>query len=88
MRKGKLLVSYHKYTLDRFEGEYAVFLKRPAETEQLLIHRSDIRNPVKEGDIVQIQNTGVTYEIEVLQEETNSHKKNIMQLMQQLRNKK
>ena len=88
MRKGKLLVSYHKYTLDRFEGEYAVFLKRPAENEKLLIHRSDIRNTVKEGDIVQIQDTGVTYEIEVLHEETNAHKKNIMQLMQQLRNNK
>lgn len=88
MRKGKLLVNYHKYTLDRFEGDYAIFLKRPEETEQLLIHRSEIRSLVKEGDIVQIYDTGAAYEIEVLQEETNVHKKNIMQLMEQLKNKK
>lgn len=88
MRKGKLLVSYHKYTLDRFEGEYAIFLKRPEETEQLLIHRTDIRSTVNEGDIVRIEDTGISYEIEVLHEETNAQKKNIAQLMQQLRNKK
>ena len=36
-------MSSNKYTLDRFEGDYAVFLKRPDETEQLLIHRNDIQ---------------------------------------------
>lgn len=81
-------MNYHKYTLDRFEGEYAVFLKRPAETEQLLIHRSDIHVSVKEGDIVQIQDTGTSFEMDVLHEETEAQKNNITQLMQQLRNKK
>ncbi|RKQ15654.1 DUF3006 family protein [Ureibacillus endophyticus] len=42
------------YTLDRFELDYAIFLKRPEETDQLLIHRSEILTPIKEGDIVQI----------------------------------
>ena len=81
-------MSYHKYTLDRFEDEYAIFLKRPEETDPLLIHRSDLRIPVKEGDIVQIRDTGTSYEMEVLHKETNAQKENITKLIQQLRNKK
>ncbi|WP_234417280.1 DUF3006 domain-containing protein [Lysinibacillus sp. 2017] len=88
MRKGKWLVSYHNYTLDRFDGEYAIFLKRPEETEQLLIHRSDIVVPVKEGDIVRIEDNGITYNMNVLHEETNAQKARIQQLMKQLREKK
>lgn len=78
-------MSYYKYTLDRFDGEYAIFLKRPEETEQLLIHRSDIVVPVKEGDIVRIDDNGITYKINVLQEETNAQKARIQRLMEQLR---
>ncbi len=78
-------MSYYKYTLDRFDGEYAIFLKRPEETEQLLIHRSDIVVPVKEGDIVRIDDNGITYKISVLQEETNAQKARIQQLMERLR---
>jgi hypothetical protein len=81
-------VSYHKYTLDRFDGDYAIFLKRPEETEQLLIQRSEIEVPVKEGDIVKIQDDGITYHIEVLQEETTNQRQHIQNLMQQLRDKK
>ena len=81
-------MSYHKYTLDRFEGEYAIFLKRPEETDQLLIHRSDLRIPVEEGDIVQIRDTGTSFEMDVLHKETNAQKENITKLIQQLRNKK
>ena len=60
-------------------GEYAIFLRRPVETEQLIIHRSDIRSTVKEGDIVQIHDLGTSYEIEVLHEETDAQKNNIIQ---------
>ncbi|MEK4627223.1 MAG: DUF3006 domain-containing protein [Solibacillus sp.] len=77
----------HNYTLDRFEGDYAIFLKRPEETEQLLIERSEILVTVKEGDIVRIQDDGITYHIEVLEEETIEQKQRIQNLMQQLRNK-
>ena len=81
-------MSYNKYTLDRFEGEYAIFLKRPEEQEQLLIHRTDIHVPVKQGDIVRIQDDGQLYYIEVLEDETASQKDRIQNLMQQLRERK
>ena len=60
-------MSSNKYTLDRFEEDYAVFLKRPDETEQLLIPRNAIQVKVKEGDIVQIDGSGDSYKIEVLE---------------------
>ena len=88
MRKGKLWVNFNKYTLDRFEGEYAIFLKRPEEKEQILIHRSEIEVPVKQGDIVRIQDDGKMYYIEVLHDETAAQKDRIQQLMQQLRERK
>lgn len=81
-------MNYHKYTMDRFDGDYAIFLKRPEETEQLLIHRAEISIAVKEGDIVRIQDDGVTYHIEVLNEETTAQKQYIQELINQLKNKK
>lgn len=81
-------MSLNKYTLDRFEGEYAIFLKRPAETEQLIIHRAAIHTAVKQGDIVAIQDHGTKYTIQVLHDETSAKQKRIANLMQQLRNKK
>ena len=78
-------MSYHKYTLDRFDGDYAVFLKRPEETEQLLIQRTEILVALQEGDIVGIQKTGEKHRIEVLQEDRNVQKDRIQQLMKQLR---
>lgn len=77
----------NKYTLDRFDGDYAIFLKRPEELEQLLIHRIDLDSTLKEGDIVTISDNGHTYEITVLKEETTNQKQRIQQLMQQLRDK-
>ena len=88
MRRGKSLVNYHNhYTLDRFDGNYAIFLKRPQETEQLLIHRNDLDKTLKEGDIVEISDNGRTYDITILSDETTDQKQRIQQLMQQLRDK-
>lgn len=88
MRKGISLVSYHKkYTLDRFEGDYAIFLQRPDETKQLPIHRADIAIEVKQGDIVEVHDNGHTYEVTLLKEETTIQKDRISNLMQQLRDK-
>lgn len=80
-------MNYNKYTLDRFDGEYAIFLKRSNETEQLLIHHAEIPSELKEGDIVSIQDDGFDYKIELLREETASQKQRINNLLQQLRNK-
>ncbi len=75
----------NNYTLDRFEAEYAIFLKRPNETEQLIIHQEDIHVPVKQGDIVNIQDDGENYAIKVLEGETEAAEERIKQLMNQLR---
>jgi len=83
-----LLVSSNKYTLDRFEGDYAVFLKRPDETEQLLIHRNDIQVSVKQGDIVQIDDDGESYKIEVLEAETKAAQDRVNDLLARLRKNK
>lgn len=77
----------NKYTLDRFEGDYAIFLKHPEEMEQLLIRRAEISAEVKEGDIVQIQDDGFAYTIKLLPEETADQKQHINNLLEQLRNK-
>lgn len=83
-----MLVSSNKYTLDRFEGDYAVFLKRPDETEQLLIHRTDIQATVKQGDIVQIDDDGESYKIKVLEAETKVAQERINDLLARLRKNK
>lgn len=80
-------MSSNNYTLDRFEGPYAIFLKRPAETEQLIIHQSAIHVKVRVGDIVAIRDNGQQYHIEVLRNETAAAKSNVANLLQQLRNK-
>lgn len=80
-------MNYNKYTLDRFDGEYAIFLKRSNETEQLLIHHTEIPSELKEGDIVSIQDDGFDYKIELLREETANQKQRVNNLLQQLRNK-
>lgn len=81
-------MNWNNYTLDRFEGHYAVFLKRPAEVEQLLIHQNDLQIHLKQGDLVKIQDYGTGYNIEFLQEETAQKKQQIADLMKQLRNKR
>lgn len=81
-------MSSNKYTLDRFEGDYAVFLKRPDETEQLLIPRNAIQVTVKEGDIVQIDDNGDSYKIEVLEAATKAAQDRINDLLARLRQNK
>lgn len=75
----------NKYTLDRFEGDYAVFLKYPNETESLQIHSSDLKTKLNEGDIVNISVIEDKYEIEPLVEETTNQKKRINRLLEQLK---
>lgn len=80
-------MSWNNYTLDRFEGDYAIFLKRPAEVEQLLIHRNDLQIQLKQGDLVRIFDGGTYYEIEPLPEETANKQQELTNLMARLRNK-
>ncbi|MFC9542054.1 DUF3006 domain-containing protein [Lysinibacillus sp. NPDC056959] len=76
-----------KYTLDRIEDGYAVFLKYPAEEEQLIILQSAINKPVQVGDRVLIEEMDGIYQIEILKEETEQKKADIQSLMDRLRRK-
>jgi len=76
-----------KYTLDRIEDGYAVFLKFPAEEEQLIISQSAMNKPVQVGDRVQIEEKDGIYHIEILQEETLQKRADLHSLMNRLRNK-
>lgn len=87
MRKGILLVSSTKYTLDRIEDGYAVFLKYPEEEEQLIILQSAMNKPVQVGDRVLIEEIDGIYQIEILKEETEQKKVEIQSLMDRLRRK-
>jgi hypothetical protein len=87
MRKGNLSVSSNKYTLDRIEDGYAVFLKFPEEEEQLIISQSAMNKPVRVGDRVLIEEKDGIYYIEILQDETQQKRADIQSLMNRLRNK-
>lgn len=73
--------------MDRIEDGYAVFLKFPAEEEQLIISQSAINKAVQVGDRVQIEEKNGIYHIEILQEDTQQKKADIQSLMNRLRNK-
>ncbi|MEY9978849.1 DUF3006 family protein [Lysinibacillus sp. RC79] len=76
-----------KYTLDRIEDGYAVFLKYPEEEEQLIILQSAMNKPVQVGDRVLIEEMDGIYQIEILKEETEQKKEEIQSLMDRLRRK-
>lgn len=80
-------MSLTKYTLDRIEDGYAVFLKYPEEEEQIIILQSAMNKPVQVGDRVQIEETDGIYHIEILKEETEQKKAEIRSLMDRLRRK-
>ena len=88
MRKGKSSVSLIKYTLDRIEDGYAIFLKHPDEEAQLVIAMTAIDQEVQEGDRVMIEEIDDTYRIERLKGETADKKVEIQNLMDRLRHKK
>lgn len=77
----------NKYTLDRFEGIYAIFLLRPYETDQLIIEKSELGVELREGDIVEITDTGYGYNIIKLDEQKATTEQRVQDLLQKLRNK-
>lgn len=76
------------YTLDRFEGDYAIFLKRPEELEQLLIHRMDLTENISVGSVVSIEDNGQRYIVQKLDSETIEAKKHVSSLLTKLQAKK
>jgi hypothetical protein len=80
-------VSSTKYTLDRIEDGYAIFLKFSEEEEELVIIQSAMNEPVQVGDRVLIEEKDGHYHIEIVKEETEQKKADIQSLMNRLRNK-
>lgn len=80
-------MSSTKYTLDRIEDGYAIFLKFSEEEEELVIIQSAMNEPVQVGDRVLIEEKDGHYHIEIVKEETEQKKADIQSLMNRLRNK-
>ena len=81
-------MSSTKYTLDRYEGEYAIFLMENNETSQKIIHRSEMNIELAEGDIVLIDDAQLPVNITLLKEETAAQKKKISSMIESLRKRK
>ena len=73
----------NKYTLDRIDDGYYVFLSKEDESQQRLIPVADVKVSLTEGDIVKIHPDGT---IEVLQDETNKAKEKVNALIEKLLN--
>ncbi|WP_391117432.1 DUF3006 domain-containing protein [Psychrobacillus sp. L3] len=76
----------NKYTLDRFEDGFAIFMDYPSETEKLLVPFSEIHTLLKEGDIVSITVMEDSYQIDQLENETMNQRDKIQSLLEQLKN--
>ena len=79
-------MSSTKYTLDRYEGEYAIFLMADNETSQKIIHRSEMNLELAEGDIVLIDDAP-TINITLLKDETSAQKEKMSNMIERLRNR-
>lgn len=79
-------MSSTKYTLDRYEGDYAIFLQAGNETAQKIVHRTEMDVEVAEGDIVLISDVP-PIRITVLHEETLAQKKKVSDLLAKLRHR-
>jgi hypothetical protein len=78
----------NKYTLDRIDDGFYVFLKRDDESEQLIIPLEEVEVTLNEGDIVEIETNETGYRFEVLKEETSDMKEKVSNLLEKLKNKK
>lgn len=77
----------NSYTLDRFEGDYAIFLKRPDEVSQLLIPRTELDLSLKQGAVVSIEDTGHKYIVRKLNAETVQAENRVNNLLAKLQQK-
>lgn len=79
-----------KYTIDRFEGDFAVLLDRDNEEKQTLVLKEQLPLNIREGDILNVlwqDNTEKIEKVTVLQEETKSAKEKAEELLQKLLDK-
>lgn len=76
-----------KYTLDRVDDFFAVFLSKADETKRLLVSKNLIKVPLREGDLVEIDKSEIGYEIKVLKEETEATREKVSSLLEKIKNK-
>lgn len=76
-----------RYTLDRLDDGFYVFLEKGNEEQQLLIPKEKVFIALTAGDIVDIQQHKDGYQISVLKEETADRKQQVMDLIEKLKNK-
>ncbi len=79
-----------KYTIDRFEEDFAVLLDRENEEQQCLVLKAQLPLDAREGDILQLswdEQTNEVHKVEILKDETQSAKKKAEDLLQKLLNK-
>ena len=78
-----------KYTLDRFEKDKAVLLQKGNETLEKILNRVQLPENIKEGDIVEVflHDDGTLKEVVILQQETETARKQAQSLLEKLKNK-
>ena len=77
-----------KYTLDRIEDGYYVFLPYPEEEDELIISTKKVTPEVNEGDIVYLIDKEDHFIAEVQQAETEGVKEEVKSLLEKLKNKR
>ena len=77
-----------RYTLDRIEDSFYVFLYYENEQRELVIPVSELSTKLTEGDVVELYITEGHYKVQFLQEETEDLKKKAADLLEKLKNKK
>ncbi|MEK3952550.1 DUF3006 family protein [Psychrobacillus sp. FSL K6-1464] len=76
-----------KYTLDRVDDFFAVFLSKADETKRLLVSKNLIKVPLREGDLVEIDKSEIGYDIKVLKEETEATREKVSSLLEKIKTK-
>ena len=79
-------MSSNKYTLDRYEGDYGIFLLAANETVQKIIHRSEMTETIAEGEVVLIEDSP-RIKIIRLQNETANQRARVNRLLERLKQK-
>lgn len=79
-----------KYTVDRFEGEFAVLLLSSDESVQKDVPKEQLPDNVQEGDIIEVEfdENGAVKEATIKREETLNQKEKAKSLLEKLKNKK
>ncbi|WP_059173213.1 DUF3006 domain-containing protein [Bacillus sp. FJAT-27445] len=79
----------NKFTVDRFEGDKIVLLKRDDEKIEMVLSKSKLPGSVVEGDILLItfKEDGTVSNVEHLKDETEKARNRAIELLNKLKNK-